>query len=620
MKKSSKVHVPAKSARKKKIKKSLVFDSSSDDDEQVNDENDASVANISPRTRKTNMRVEKTPVKSKKSKNCSKGSSKGAKDQPTMAAGEAELELRENLCPDAVFNYVKNAFHLKTVPSKILGRKQQIGEINTFLAKHLTEQRGGSMYICGAPGTGKSLSISTVRRALIGKDTKIRVQATSSTTSSSSTASKATLSSVSSTSLSSSAYSCGFKTIYFNAMPLTSPKLVYTALLELVSNRPQDKGLSPVAAAERLQEIFIAPSKKGKASNEMTVVFVDEIDSLLGKAQAVLYRLFEWPKKFGSRLILVGIANSMDMTERFLPRLRARSCAPPVMIFSPYRQTELFDILCQRLVDVEQTFKRVCDEMVDQDGGEEGDAERKADDHAMHKKGKPRKMLCYDTMALEFTARKVAAVSGDVRKCFSIARQCLDIARPTGTSPSTFTSPSSLSSSSSSSSSPSSPTSAMLMESLPNVGFGHVARVIRSSLGSQTVDRIKTIPRMQQILLVIAVLADTKQKTYTTIAKLKTDYLIFTKKLGVPTVDASDIDDMVSSLNVLGFLSPITRNNRFGRIGGVCTKYVQNSQSKFQEFNVNVKLTDVAFALSDIAFFESLIKRGKNLMGIYDAE
>ena len=35
----------------------------------------------------------------------------------------------------------------------------------------------------------------------------------------------------------------------------------------------------------------------------------------------VLYNLMEWPMRTGSRLAVIGIANTMDLPERFLPRI-----------------------------------------------------------------------------------------------------------------------------------------------------------------------------------------------------------------------------------------------------------------------------------------------------------
>ena len=44
----------------------------------------------------------------------------------------------------------------------------------------------------------------------------------------------------------------------------------------------------------------------------------------------VLYQLFDWAAAPTSRLVLVGIANALDLTERFLPKLAARGASPQV--------------------------------------------------------------------------------------------------------------------------------------------------------------------------------------------------------------------------------------------------------------------------------------------------
>jgi len=52
---------------------------------------------------------------------------------------------------------------------------------------------------------------------------------------------------------------------------------------------------------------------------------LDEIDQLVTKDQETLYKLFECAKLEGSHLILIGVANSFDLTKRFLPRLEAKN-------------------------------------------------------------------------------------------------------------------------------------------------------------------------------------------------------------------------------------------------------------------------------------------------------
>jgi cell division control protein 6 len=58
--------------------------------------------------------------------------------------------------------------------------------------------------------------------------------------------------------------------------------------------------------------------------NTSFLLVLDEIDSLLEKDNVVLYSLFEWASK--GKLVLVGIANQLDLTSRFLPRLKAKNC------------------------------------------------------------------------------------------------------------------------------------------------------------------------------------------------------------------------------------------------------------------------------------------------------
>ena len=50
-----------------------------------------------------------------------------------------------------------------------------------------------------------------------------------------------------------------------------------------------------------------------------------------------------------SRLILIGIANSIDLTERMLPRLHATGCRPALVTFPSYSSMQLECLLQQRL-------------------------------------------------------------------------------------------------------------------------------------------------------------------------------------------------------------------------------------------------------------------------------
>lgn len=80
---------------------------------------------------------------------------------------------------------------------------------------------------------------------------------------------------------------------------------------------------------------------------------LDEVDQLDSKNQEVLYAIFEWPALPSSSLVLVGIANSLDLTDRVLPRLQARPYFKPKLLhFPPYSKAEIVQIINHRVKEV----------------------------------------------------------------------------------------------------------------------------------------------------------------------------------------------------------------------------------------------------------------------------
>ena len=89
---------------------------------------------------------------------------------------------------------------------------------------------------------------------------------------------------------------------------------------------------------------------------------------------------------------ITGIANSLDLTDRILPRLTTHTrCKPRLLHFPPYSREEIATIL----------IERVRGEGV---SGERG------------------KEVVMERAAVEFCARKVSAVHGDLRKALDICR------------------------------------------------------------------------------------------------------------------------------------------------------------------------------------------------------
>jgi origin recognition complex subunit 1 len=127
--------------------------------------------------------------------------------------------------------------------------------------------------------------------------------------------------------------------------------------------------------------------KRAKRARAVVILIADEIDYLVTRNQGLLYNLFEWSSRADAQLALVGISNTVDLPERLLPRLNSRMglCRVP---FLPYAHAELSQILKARL-------------------GE---------------------LAVFEGSGLELAARKVASVSGDIRRALEICRRATELA------------------------------------------------------------------------------------------------------------------------------------------------------------------------------------------------
>ena len=61
------------------------------------------------------------------------------------------------------------------------------------------------------------------------------------------------------------------------------------------------------------------------AQGGYSVVLMDELDQLMTAKQDVVYNFFNWPTLAGSKLVVLAVANTMDLPERVMSgRVRSR--------------------------------------------------------------------------------------------------------------------------------------------------------------------------------------------------------------------------------------------------------------------------------------------------------
>lgn len=231
-------------------------------------------------------------------------------------------------------------------PTALLYRETEYKKIESFVKNCFEDDVGGSLYISGAPGTGKTLCVNTVLDDL----SKI----------------------------------CKFKRLFVNCMACRTPSTIYSKIVsELGIETPRN-----MQDTLNLIERQIITPRKGK-KEMMTVIVLDEIDELESKSQDVLYTLFRWPAIDLSRVIVIGIANTLDFTTRSLKRLK--SLGVKEINFQPYTKDQVKGILSARLLDTDSDEPMIKDS------------------------------------ALDFCARKVASFSGDIRKALDVCRRAVEL-------------------------------------------------------------------------------------------------------------------------------------------------------------------------------------------------
>lgn len=59
------------------------------------------------------------------------------------------------------YNQAKQSFHTAK-PERLVGRDKEMAEIHKFLESHMVARTAGSLYISGAPGTGKTAVLTHI--------------------------------------------------------------------------------------------------------------------------------------------------------------------------------------------------------------------------------------------------------------------------------------------------------------------------------------------------------------------------------------------------------------------------------------------------------------------------
>lgn len=168
-------------------------------------------------------------------------------------------------------------------------------------------------------------------------------------------------------------------------MKITDPAQSFTILWEFISGHRA----SAKQALSSLETHFKTPSP----NRDTCVVLVDELDQLVTKKQEVIYNFFNWPNQPHSRLIVLAIANTMDLPERELSNKINSRLGSNRINFTPYDKNQLIEILTNRLEGLQSNS--------------------------------PNNGV-FGKDAIGLVASKVAGVTGDARRALDICRRAVE--------------------------------------------------------------------------------------------------------------------------------------------------------------------------------------------------
>ncbi|ERN09736.1 cell division control protein 6 homolog B [Amborella trichopoda] len=416
----------------------------------------------------------------------------------------------------AQLQLVKTALHVSMAPGLMICREEEQDKIFGFCQDCINQEKAGSLYISGCPGTGKTLLMEKMKdlSGVWAKD----------------------------------AGHSPPDLFAINCTSLAKTSDIFNKILDKHQGRKKlNSSCSPL---QQLQKLF--SSKQNSSAGKMMLMIIDEMDYLITRDRSVLHDLFMLTTLPFSRCILIGIANALDLTDRFLPKLNSLNCKPAVVTFRAYSKDQILKILQQRLMAFPYTV--------------------------------------FQPQALELCARKVAAASGDMRKalhsCWGAIEMLEAELRESISNLSSFSNEKPLVVQ------PVARARESLTEQEINiVRIDHMVNALSKMFKSIIVDTIQSLPQHQQIILCSSVKLFRQGNKDTTLGKLNKFYSDFCKSALIHPASMTEFSNMCRVLNDQGLL-----------------KLGQSREDRLRRVALKVDEADITFALQGIRFFRNCLQ------------
>ncbi|KAA8901358.1 hypothetical protein TRICI_006080 [Trichomonascus ciferrii] len=477
--------------------------------------------------------------------------------------------------PSSVYSVAKALFQRGSGESGVIGREAERQALRDFFVPLIKQRSHGALYLSGTPGTGKSALLAEVlgqvSNELASRDCPIRVA-------------------------------------NLNCMVVDRPHLIFARIYRHLA-----RGGPPVARGEldmssdddEEEESTVSSSSKTIQSLERLllnpknrtrhVVVLDELDHVVTRDQEVLFRIFHWAFARSSNLILVGIANALDLTDRFLPRLRANSLTPQTLAFGPYSAAEIAHIIETRLRSLNNSSH---DENDDNDNDN-------ASIPLMH------------PAAIQLCARKTAANTGDLRKAFDICRRAIELVEEEVRK--------SRASESDSGNwkqalvSGHSPTTSLTLHEAPKVTVMNISKICTLAFGSSSVTRVRGLNLQQKAVLSVLVVHEAGPTPITVMRLFELYTQTCMRDRMLARLQLTEFYDVISALESAGVVnvsgvcgrkgmgSARGRSSRGGTGAGAAKPAARDDYSQ-RKIAPNVHKMDLMTGIDDVPLLKQILR------------
>lgn len=312
-----------------------------------------------------------------------------------VAALENKLRSpQENKVVETIFSKIKKQLYSSHDKDEIVksgsfqdylpARENEFASIYLSLYSAIESGSATTVYIAGTPGVGKTLTVREVIKELQRSSDQLELPL--------------------------------FQYVEINGLKMVKPTDSY----EVLWNKIMGERLTWGAAMESLEFFF---NKVPKNKKRPVVVLLDELDALVTKTQDIMYNFFNWTTYENAKLIVIAVANTMDLPERQLGTKVSSRIGFTRIMFTGYKYEELKEIIHFRLKGLNDSFfyentKTGTAYIVDSE-------EEKNEPLPPYIKKVQLKM---SDDAIEIASRKVASVSGDARRALKVCKRATEIA------------------------------------------------------------------------------------------------------------------------------------------------------------------------------------------------